>query len=144
MEPGELFVVDANTNAVTTVPLKGDLSYFAAVDVLRNIIYVSAQAGQVDVLNGATNTETATITGIPLEPGALSVNPLTRSVYLSNLGQNEVEVIDGATNTLTSTVIPVGTTPDFSAIDLLHGLLYVGNTAEFEPGPVSVSVISLK
>jgi hypothetical protein len=37
----------------------------------------------------------------------------------------------------------VGTTPDFSAIDLLHGLLYVGNTAEFEPGPVSVSVINL-
>jgi YVTN family beta-propeller protein len=72
------------------------------------------------------------------------VDPLTRRVYLSNLGLNEVNVIDGATNTLTSTVIPVGTTPDFSAIDLLHGLLYVGNTAEFEPGSVSVSVISLK
>jgi YVTN family beta-propeller protein len=145
--PGELFVVNANTNAVTTVPLKGDESYFAAVDTLRNIIYVSDSAGQVDVLDGATNTETATITGTPLEfgePGALSVDPLTRRVYLSNLGLNEVNVIDGATNTLTSTVIPVGTTPDFSAIDLLHGLLYVGNTAEFEPGSVSVSVISLK
>jgi YVTN family beta-propeller protein len=134
-------------NPVTNVPLKGDESYFAAVDTLRNIIYVSDSAGQVDVLDGATNTETATITGTPLEfgePGALSVDPLTRRVYLSNLGLNEVNVIDGATNTLTSTVIPVGTTPDFSAIDLLHGLLYVGNTAEFEPGSVSVSVISLK
>jgi YVTN family beta-propeller protein len=96
------------------VPLKGDESYNAAVDTLRNIIYVSDNDGQVDVLDGATNTETATITGIPLEPGALSVDPLTRRVYLSNLGLNEVEVIDGATNTLTSTVIPVGTTPDFS------------------------------
>jgi YVTN family beta-propeller protein len=144
MEPGQVVVVNASTNAVTTVPLKGNLSYDAAVDTQHNIVYISDQQGQVDVLNGATNTETATITGIPLQPGALSVDSQTRRVYLSNQGQNEVEVIDGATNTLTSTVIPVGTTPDFSTIDLVHGLLYVGNTAEFEPGPVSVSVSSLR
>jgi YVTN family beta-propeller protein len=144
-EPGQLVVVDAGTNAVTTVPLQGNLPYDAAVDSLRNIIYVSDSDGQVDVLDGKTNTETATITGIPLQPGALSVDPLTRQVYLSNQGQNEVEVIDGATNTLTSKVIPVGATPNFSTIDLVHGLLYVGNSAEFENGsPMSVSVISLK
>lgn len=143
--PGQLVVVDASTNAFRTVPLQGSLSYDAAIDPLRNIIYVSDQAGQVDVLDGATNREIATITGIPLQPGALSVDLRTRRVYLSNQGRDEVEVIDGATNTLTSTVIPVGATPNFSTIDLVHGLLYVGNSAEFENGsPTSVSVINLK
>ena len=140
--PGQLFVVNAITNAAITVPLQGSYSYDAGVDPLRNIVYISDAAGQVDVLNGATNKDIALISGIPLEPEALSVDPLTRQVYLSNANGN-VEVIDGSTNTLTSTVIPVGTNPDFSTIDLLHGLLYVGNTAEFQPGTQSVSVIKL-
>ena len=141
--PGQMLVVNSGTNAVTTVPLKGAYSYDAGVDPLRNIVYVSDQNGQVDVLNGATNTEIALITGIPLQPEALSVDPLNRMVYLSNANGN-MEVIDGKTNTLTSTQIPVGTNPDFSTIDLVHGLLYVGDTAEFQPGTQSVSVINLR
>jgi DNA-binding beta-propeller fold protein YncE len=145
--PGEVLVVNAVTNAVTTVPLEGSGSFYAGVDPLRNVIYISdsgnsASGSQVDVLNGATNKEIALITGIPLQAEALSVNPLTRQVYLSN-ANGTVEVIDGKTNTLTSTVIPVGTNPIFSKIDLVHGLLYVGNTAEFQPGTQSVSVIKL-
>lgn len=146
--PGEVIVVNAVTNAVTTVPLQGGGSFYAGVDPLRNIIYISnsgnsASGSQVDVLNGATNKDIALITGIPLQAEALSVDPVTRQVYLSN-ANSTVEVIDGKTNTLTSTVIPVGTNPIFSTIDLVHGLLYVGNTAEFQPGTQSVSVIKLK
>jgi DNA-binding beta-propeller fold protein YncE len=141
--PGQMLVVNPGTDAVTTVPLQGAQSYYAGVDPLRNIVYVSDQDGQVDVLNGATNTEIALIPGIPLQPEALSVDPLTRTVYLSNANGN-VEVINGKTNTLTSTVIPVGTNPNYSTIDLVHGLLYVGNTAEFQPGTQNVSVISLR
>jgi DNA-binding beta-propeller fold protein YncE len=146
--PGEVIVVNAVTNAVTTVPLEGSGSFYAGVDPLRNIIYISdsgnsASGSQVDVLNGATNKDIALITGIPLQAEALSVNPLTRQVYLSD-ANGTVEVIDGKTNTLTSTVIPVGTNPIFSTIDLVRGLLYVGNTAEFQPGTQSVSVIKLK
>ncbi len=100
--PGQVLVINAITNAATTVPLQGAQSYYAGVDPLRNIIYISDQAGQMDVLNGATNKEIAFITGIPLQPEALSVDPLTRQVYLSNANGN-VEVIDGKTNTLTST-----------------------------------------
>jgi DNA-binding beta-propeller fold protein YncE len=145
--PGEVLVVNAATNAVTTVPLEGSGSFYAGVDPLRNIIYISnsgnaASGSQVDVLNGATNKDVALITGIPLQAEALSVNPLTRQVYLSN-ANGTVEVIDGKTNTLTSTVIPVGTNPIFSTIDLVHSLLYVGNTAEFQPGTQSVSVVKL-
>jgi DNA-binding beta-propeller fold protein YncE len=146
--PGEVIVVNAVTNAVTTVPLQGGGSFYAGVDPLRNIIYISnsgnsASGSQVDVLNGATNKDIALITGIPLQAEALSVDPVRRQVYLSN-ANSTVEVIDGKTNTLTSTVIPVGTNPIFSTIDLVHGLLYVGNTAEFQPGTQSVSVIKLK
>ena len=141
--PGEVLVV----NAVTTVPLEGSGSFYAGVDPLRNIVYISdsgnaASGSQVDVLNGATNKETAFITGIPLQAEALSVDPRTRLVYLSN-ANGTVEVIDGKTNTLTPTVIPVGTNPIFSTIDLVHRLLYVGNTAEFQPGTQSVSVVKL-
>jgi DNA-binding beta-propeller fold protein YncE len=145
--PGEVLVVNAVTNAVTRVPLEGSGSFYAGVDPLRNIVYISdsgtaASGSQVDVLNGATNKETAFITGIPLQAEALSVDPRTRLVYLSN-ANGTVEVIDGKTNTLTPTVIPVGTNPIFSTIDLVHRLLYVGNTAEFQPGTQSVSVVKL-
>ena len=151
--PGALEVVNAITNSITTVPLKGSNGCCAAVDPLRNIIYVSdlyinpiepsEQEGQMEVVNGATNKDTAVITGIPILPEGLSVDPLTRLVYLSNANGN-VYVINGTTNTLTSTVIPVGTNPIYSTIDLAHELLYVGNTAEFQPGTQSVSVINLK
>jgi DNA-binding beta-propeller fold protein YncE len=141
--PGAVEVVNAVTNAVTTVPLKGNGSAYAAIDPLRNIIYISDQLGQVDVLNGTTNTDIALISGIPLLLEGITVDPITRQVYLSNANSN-VYVIDGRTNTLTSTVIPVGTNPIFSTIDLVHGLLYVGNTAEFQPGTQSVSVINLR
>ena len=145
--PGEVLVVNAVTNAVTTVPLQGGGSYYAGVDPARNIIYISdagnsASGSQVDVLNGATNKDIALITGIPLQAEGLSVDPVTRQVYLSN-ADSTVEVIDGKTNTLTSTVIPVGTNPIYSTIDLVHKLLYVGNTAEFQPGTQSVSVVKL-
>lgn len=141
--PGAVEVVNVITNAITTVPLQGNASAYATVDTLRNIIYISDQLGQVDVLNGKTNTDIAFITGIPILLEGITVDPITRKVYLLNANSN-VYVIDGTTNTLTSTVIPVGTNPIFSTIDLVHGLLYVGNTAEFQPGTQSVSVLSLR
>jgi len=141
--PGAVEVVNAITNAITTVPLKGDASAYATVDPLRNIVYISDQYGQVDVLNGKTNTDIALITGIPILLEGITVDPITRKVYLLNANSN-VYVIDGTTNTLTSTVIPVGTNPIFSTIDLVHGLLYVGDTAEFQPGTQGVSVLSLR
>ena len=145
--PGEVLVVNAVTNAVTNVPLEGSGSFYAGVDALRNIVYISdsgnaASGSQVDVLNGATNKDIALITGIPLQAEALSVDPRTRLVYLSN-ANGTVEVINGKTNTLTSTVIPVGTNPIYSTLDFTHNLLYVGNTAEFQPGTQNVSVVKL-
>jgi DNA-binding beta-propeller fold protein YncE len=146
--PGEtnsMYVVNAITNATTIVPLQGSPG-FVAVDPLRNIVYISealSQGGQVEVMNGATNTDRAVITSIPALPENFSINPLTRRIYLSDANGN-VYVIDGTTNTLTSTVIPVGTNPINETLDLLHGLLYVGNTSLYQPGTPSVSVISLR
>lgn len=141
--PGGLEVVNPTSGTVKTVQLQGSSPYFAGIDTAHNMIYISDQAGGMDVVNSTTNKDVAFVTGIPIQPMALSIDPTTRLVYLSN-ANSTVEVIDGKTNTLTSTVIPVGTNPDFSAIDLVHGLLYVGNTAEFQPGTQSVSVISLR
>jgi DNA-binding beta-propeller fold protein YncE len=147
-QPGLMYAVNVVTNAVSAVSLVGSDPANVAVDALRNVIYISDEgslngAGQVEVINGSTNTDTAIIAPIPAGPEAPAVDPLTRAVYLTDVNGN-VYVIDGTTNTLTSSVIPVGTDPIFSTLDLLHGLLYVGNTAEFQPGTQSVSVISLK
>jgi DNA-binding beta-propeller fold protein YncE len=143
--PGEtysMYVVNAVTNATNIVPLQGSPG-FVEVDPLRNIVYISefSQTGQVEVMNGATNTDIAKVAPIPA-PEDFSVDALTRRLYLSNATGN-VDVIDGTTNTLTSTVIPVGTNPIHSKLDLVHGLLYVGNTALFQPGTPSVSVIKV-
>jgi DNA-binding beta-propeller fold protein YncE len=151
--PGTMYVVNPATGVFTTASLTGSYGGFVEVDPLRNIVYISDtwiasdddsdQIGQMEVMNGATNTDTTVITPIPLGNSDFSVDPVKQLLYLSDEDGN-VYVIDGKTNTLTSTVIPVGTNPIHSAIDLVHGLLYVGNTALFQPGTPSVSVIKLK
>jgi DNA-binding beta-propeller fold protein YncE len=144
-QPDTLYVVNAITNAATMVPLEGGVGGYVEVDPLRNIVYISdtgSAGGQVEVMDGATNKDVAIVGPISGGPSDLSVDPLTRLIYLSNENGN-VDVINGTTNTLTSTVIPVGTNPIHSTLDLVHGLLYVGNTALYQPGTPSVSVISL-
>jgi DNA-binding beta-propeller fold protein YncE len=145
-DPGLMYVVNVVANAVTSVPLEGFYPGYVAVDPLRNFIYATDQeyfdgGEQVEVMNGATNTDTAFINPIPAGPEVPTVDPLTRLVYLTDVNSN-VYVINGNTDMLTSTVIPVGTDPIFSTLDLVHGILYVGNTAEYQPGTQSVSVIS--
>src|ERR1700744_4573914 len=59
-----VLVVNAVTNAMTTVPLEGSGGQYAAVDPVRNIVYISdagnaASGSAVEVLNGATNKEHA-------------------------------------------------------------------------------------
>jgi DNA-binding beta-propeller fold protein YncE len=143
--PYSMYVVNAVTDATTTVTLQGSPG-FVEVDPLRNIVYVSeatSQGGQVEVMNGATNTDIAIVTSIPALPENFSVDPLTRRLYLAD-ANGDVYVIDGTTNTLTSTVVPVGTNPIYTTLDPVHGLLYVGNTSLYQPGTPSVSVISLR
>ena len=59
-------------------------------------------------------------------PQAVAVDPATRTVYVTNAGDNTVSVIDEATMTVTHT-IPVGTNPDAVAVDPDTRTVYVTN-----------------
>ena len=63
----------------------------------------------MSVINGATNTVTATI-AVGAEPDGVAVDATTNTIYVANNGDNTVSVINGATNTVTAT-IPVGPRP---------------------------------
>lgn len=91
----------------------------------HNLVYVADEFGTVSVINGATNTLSATIQ-VGGEPGGLAVDPLHQRVYVNNGGLNAVQTINTATNTVINTV-PAGTGPTYSDIDLRTGLLYVQN-----------------
>jgi YVTN family beta-propeller protein len=142
---GQVIVVDGNTDQVlTTINFVGSTTSYVGVDPVRNLIYAS-NASSVAVINGATNTVLKKIK-LPGTPADVSINPVTRLVYVANNALNEVQVIDGTTNTLTKTAIPVGNGPDFTAIDIYRGLLLVANSSEgigVAPGGPSVSIISL-
>ena len=113
----------------------GDLTFDVAVDPFRNIIYAADQFAAVDVIDGKTNTVTATI-NLPGQPTGLVVDLGNRNVYVNNVNLNAAQVINGNTRQLTATV-PVGSAPEYSDIDSFRGLDYVGNS-----GDNTVSVVS--
>ena len=78
------------------------------------------------MINGATNTVTATI-GVGTNPVWVGVDPSTHTVYVPNTLSNNVSVINGATNTVTAT-IGVGDEPDGVGVDPSTHTVYVANT----------------
>jgi len=90
--------------------------------------------GTVTVIDGASNTVTATVT-VGLFPLFLVVNPATNKIYVTNFNSNSVSVIDGTTNTVTAT-IDVGAHPNGVAVNSITNKLYVANS-----GDTTMSVI---
>src|SRR6266850_285197 len=74
-----------------------------AVNPVTNKIYVLSflNNGSVNVIDGATDTVTTTIS-TPILPSGLAINPVTNKIYLATF--NRVTVIDGVTDTLVTTV----------------------------------------
>ena len=68
----------------------------------------------VSIIDTATNTITATITGFS-SPCGIAITPDGTKVYVANYNSNTVSVIDTATNTVTTTV-PVGNSPSVESI----------------------------
>ncbi len=100
-----------------------------AVNPTTSRIYVAnAGAGNVSVINGATNVE---VTRVPLDcdpeiPGCIAVNSASDRVYVTCYAQNKVSVIDGATNAVVATVI-VGNHPRGVAVNSSTSCVYVAN-----------------
>jgi YVTN family beta-propeller protein len=146
-------VIDGSTNTVTATidvgvePVEVD-PYGVAVDPATDEIYVTNimgdwpnETGTVSVIDGSTNTMTATI-DVGSGPFGVAVDPATGDVYVTDCinttcDEGAVLVIDGATNTVTAT-IDVGEDPESVAVDPTTGNVYVTNYGSGDQGTVSV------
>jgi DNA-binding beta-propeller fold protein YncE len=130
-----LAVIDGSTNTVTaTVPLTTG-AYFPTVDYFANMIYVAGCNYQaqpvsciVTVVDGKTD---AVVTTIPVTTtlggglAGITVNPLTRLVYVANASDNVIDIINGCQNKLVGSISLNGNSPSAIALNPVLNLLYV-------------------
>ena len=114
----------ASADTVTnTIPV-GDSPLGVAENFTTNMIYVANMGSStVTVINGATNTVTATIPMGSDSPAFIAVDSFTNTIYTSNAETYDVTVINGATNTVTAT-IPLGAFGRI-AVDWVSNHIYV-------------------
>jgi len=87
------------------------------------------------VINGATNTVTATIT-VQGSPLGIAVDAATNTVYEANAGPGTLSVINGSTNTVTTT-LTLGSETRGVAVDAATDTIYASNE-----GAGTVSVVN--
>ena len=92
--------------------------------------------GTVTVVNGATNTVTATVT-VQAVPEYVVINSITNKIYVTNRHSNSVSVINGATNTVIKT-IAVGSHPTVEDVDPITNKIYVVNNGNGSGTTMSV------
>ena len=92
--------------------------------------------GTVTVVNGATNTVTATI-NVQTFPEFLVINSVTNKIYVTNRNSNSVSVINGVTNTVIKT-IAVGANPVVGDVDPVTNMIYVVNNGNGRGTTMSV------
>lgn len=115
-----------------------------AVNANMNKIYVAKRgSNSITVIDGATNSVTATITDpSAVAPVAIAVNSRTNTIYVANAGSDNLTVIDGATGSVTATV-PVGISPSGVAVDEQTNFIYIANAGNSQTGdPGNVTVIN--
>ncbi len=128
----QLVVVNGATGAVTATLNLGAAPRGIAVDSATNTVYVSVSSSSggpngVDVINGATNTVTTTISEpAGVGPDGLAVNSATDTIYETEQDSAAVVVIDGATSTITATISTGSATdPCAVAVDQASGVVWV-------------------
>jgi YVTN family beta-propeller protein len=101
--PGKLYVIDTATRAVTPVTV-GMYPRGVAVSRDGSRVYVANALSQnVSVIDAATNTQVATVTGFRGFPWGLTVSPVSNRLYVTNVYGNysydeDVKVVDTLTN----------------------------------------------
>ena len=129
---GGVLVINGRTNKIVAiVPGTGGDQRIAA-DPQANTIYADVPdadgPGYLQVINGRTNTVTATISSASqgIYPEGIATDPLTHFVYTANFGGNDVMVINGRTSKIVG-FVPVGTNPNGVAADPSANRVYVTN-----------------
>lgn len=125
------FVIDTVTKEITEIPVSG--SYGVAVSPEGTKLYVTSGGefpdykGIVEVVDLTSNTVTAKVTDVGINPRRLAVSPDGAKVYVTNEGSNNVSVIDTSTNKVIATV-NVGTNPYGIAVTPDGKKVYVANS----------------
>ena len=144
VDSGNVTVIDGDTNSTTTVPVTSSSTLgpvAIAVDPVTNKIYVayngvirlSTAAGNVTVIDGATNSTTTVTDPNAITPVAVAVNMVTNKIYVTNEGNypganhGNITVIDGATNSTTTITDPNALAPLGVAVNPVTNTIYVTN-----------------
>ena len=82
---------------------------------------------RVPVIDGATNTVTTTIGGLPESPQGIDVNPITNRIYVVDVRGETLVVINGATNTVMATIPGLFFRSRMVGVNPMTNKIYVGN-----------------
>jgi DNA-binding beta-propeller fold protein YncE len=147
--PGNITVIDGQTNTTTTVTDPNAFSPNAvAVNTVTNRIYVTnrgaypaANHGNVTVIDGVTNSTTTVVDPNAVDPRAVAVNQTTDKIYVANAGDltdngtGIVTVIDGATNAVTTVRNPLAPYPSAVAVNEDTNRVFVADAGSYgNPG----------
>jgi DNA-binding beta-propeller fold protein YncE len=118
---GELQAIDLRTGqTVATIANHGGMTGKAAVNPSSNTVYVM-DSGEIDIVDGAANTLTGTISSLLEDPIALAADPAANKLYVAE--QSCVQVFDSAGNLLQT--IPLDIIPAGVSVDPASGMVYV-------------------
>ncbi len=149
---GTLYVIDTATRAVTPVAV-GMFPRGVAVSRDGSRVYVAnplsrtGGPGTVSVIDAATNTVVATVTGFRGFPWGVAVSPVTNRLYVTNLygfytspSDDDVKVVDTTTNQIVTGagVSLLGGSPMAIAVSPDGTRLYVGDYGSAPSGRVWV------
>lgn len=129
-----LFVFDGPTlNPITTIDDNsptyepfGDPQVTVVINPVTNRIYVPVNLypGALWVVDGNTNTNVTTITGLADLAYGADVDPLRNLIFVGGWF-DQLSVVNGATNTLIATYPNTGTEPDGISVDPIHQKVYI-------------------
>src|SRR6266852_6484242 len=145
--PGMLYVIDTATRAVTPVTV-GMYPRGVAINRDGSRVYVANALSQnVSVIDTATNTRVATVTGFRGFPWGVAVSPVSNRLYVTNLygfytspSDDDVKVVDTTTNQIVTGagVSLLGGSPMAIAVSPDGTRLYVGDYGSAPSGRVWV------
>jgi YVTN family beta-propeller protein len=121
-----IYVIDENMNNVISEVNIDKITWGVAVNPITNCIYVAIEH-QISIINGKTNTITATIESGCMR-AELAVNAIDNRVYITDAEgtNNKVRVLDGRTKKIIATV-RVGNRPQGIAVDPSTSQIYIAN-----------------
>jgi YVTN family beta-propeller protein len=121
-------VIDGASNAATVVKAGSDPVAVALNPVTNTVYIANVNSNNITVLDGATNTVTATLAS-GIGPDAVGVNPVTNRIYVANNLSSTVTVVDGATNSIGIVTDPNAQFPKAVAVNPATDKIYVVNKA---------------